>query len=108
MPSQLDFSTNIGGTSGNKSTGATVNSGFIPVRVKKVNITPSEDQKSLFQTAGEYWGIGAITFEALNKSKAISEFPDGSIALPINTSVRTLPLVNEIVFVIQGPSRNRL
>ena len=108
MPSQLDFSTNIGGTSGNKSTGATVNSGFIPVRVKKVNITPSEDQKSLFQLAGEYWGVGAITFEALNKSKAISEFPDGSIALPINTSVRTLPLVNEIVFVIQGPSRNRV
>ena len=108
MPSQLDFSTNIGGTSGNNSTGTNVNSGFIPVRVKKVNITPSEDQKSLFQLAGEYWGIGAITFEALNKSKAISEFPDGSIALPINTSVRTLPLVNEIVFVIQGPSRNRV
>ena len=108
MPSQLDFSTNIGGTSGNKSTGATVNSGFIPVRVKKVNITPSEDQKSLFQTAGEYWGIGAITFEALNKSKALSEFPEGSIALPINTTVRTLPLVNEVVFVIQGPSRNRV
>ena len=108
MPSQLDFSTNIGGTSGNNSTGTNVNSGFIPVRVKKVNITPSEDQKSLFQLAGEYWGVGAITFEALNKSKAISEFPDGSIALPINTSVRTLPLVNEIVFVIQGPSRNRV
>ena len=48
MPSQLDFSTNIGGTSGNNSTGTNVNSGFIPVRVKKVNITPSEDQKSLF------------------------------------------------------------
>ena len=108
MPSQLDFSTNIGGTSGNNSTGTNVNSGFIPVRVKKVNITPSEDQKSLFQLAGEYWGVGAITFEALNKSKAISEFPDGSIALPINTSIRTLPLVNEIVFVIQGPSRNRV
>ena len=108
MPSQLDFSTNIGGTSGNNSTGTNVNSGFIPVRVKKVNITPSEDQKSLFQLAGEYWGVGAITFEALNKSKAISEFPDGSIALPINTSVRTLPLVNDIVFVIQGPSRNRV
>ena len=108
MPNQLDFSTNIGGTSGNNSTGTNVNNGFIPVRVKKVNITPSEDQKSLFQLAGEYWGVGAITFEALNKSKAISEFPDGSIALPINTSVRTLPLVNEIVFVIQGPSRNRV
>ena len=108
MPSQLDFSTNIGGTSGNNSTGTNVNSGFIPVRVKKVNITPSKDQKSLFQLAGEYWGVGAITFEALNKSKAISEFPDGSIALPINTSIRTLPLVNEIVFVIQGPSRNRV
>ena len=108
MPSQLDFSTNIGRTGGNNSTGTNVNSGFIPVRVKKVNITPNEDQKSLFQLAGEYWGVGAITFEALNKSKAISEFPDGSIALPINTSVRTLPLVNEIVFVIQGPSRNRV
>ena len=108
MPNQLDFNTNIGGTSGNNSTGTNVNNGFIPVRVKKVNITPSEDQKSLFQLAGEYWGVGAITFEALNKSKAISEFPDGSIALPINTSVRTLPLVNEIVFVIQGPSRNRV
>ena len=108
MFNALDFSTNIGGTSGNNSTGTNVNSGFIPVRVKKVNITPSEDQKSLFQLAGEYWGVGAITFEALNKSKAISEFPDGSIALPINTTVRTLPLVNEIVFVIQGPSRNRV
>ena len=109
MPSQLDFSKNIGSTSNRNSfNGISDAPGFIPVRVKKVNIVPEENEESLFQNAGEYWGVGAITFEALNRSTAITDIPQGTIALPLNTSVRTLPLVNEIVFVTLGPSRSRL
>ena len=108
MPSQLDFSRNIGGSTKGGNVSQSSGGGFIPVRVKKVNIIPSEDQQSLFVNAGKYWGIGCITFEALNKSTPVTEFPQGSIAIPLNTSVRTLPLVNEIVYVIQGPSRKRL
>jgi len=109
MPTQLDFSRSIGNTTnGNSSNGISDAPGFIPVRVKKVNIIPEENEESLFQNAGEYWGVGAITFEALNRSTAITDIPQGTIALPLNTSVRTLPLVNEIVFVTLGPSRSRL
>jgi len=109
MPNQLDFSKNIGSPSNRSPFNGSSNiNGFIPVRVKKVNIIPEKNQQSLFQTAGEYWGVGAITFETLKNSTAITDIPQGTTALPLNTSVRTLPLVNEIVFVILGPSRNRL
>ena len=107
MPSSLDFSKTIGRTSsgGSNLPPAT---GFIAVRVTEVNITPNEDEESLFQVMNKYWGVGAIRFEALNQPKPITDIPEGTVAIPLNSSVRTLPLINEIVYVILGPSRQRV
>ena len=108
MPDKLDFSKSFGSSRNIGSSNRSGLIGFIPVRVKQVNIKPSEDKRSLFRIAGGYWGIGAISFESLKQSSSTSQFPKGSIALPLNNNVRTLPLINEIVYVILGPSFSRV
>lgn len=102
----ISFSNNFGSTTTGGSTTPSL-SGFIPVRVKDVNIVPRDNDKSLFQNSEKYWGVGSIRFEALNQSGPITNFPAGSIAFPLNTNLRTLPIVNEVVFVILGPSKKR-
>ena len=47
MPSQLDFSSQLGGSTNNNSGGIS-SGGFIAVRVVDVNILPNENKKSLF------------------------------------------------------------
>ena len=52
---------------GNTAVGSLPNSsGFIPVRVVEVNITPDDNEKSLFKVQEDYWGVGSIRFESLN------------------------------------------
>ena len=36
--------------------------GFIPVRVVEVNITPDDNETSLFKVQENYWGVGSIRF----------------------------------------------
>ena len=101
----LDFSANFG--AGSQTVGSPnlfETNYFYPVRVKEVNITPNNNSKSLFQIAGEYNSLGCIRFEPLNQSTALSEINSGKYAIPLNSNIRTLPLVNEIVLVIAAPS----
>jgi hypothetical protein len=94
---------------GNSSGGSLPNSpGFIPVRVTEVNITPDDNEKSLFKVQSEYWGVGSIRFESLNEAQNLNGNLQDYIALPLNINIRTLPLVNEIVFVILGPSKENM
>lgn len=87
--------------------GSIVGQYFQIARVKSVILGPTNPPFG--QPVPEYKGprdIGAITFELLysplstSKSKAVSE-----PAYPMWYFVKQLPLVNEIVFIISGPSR---
>ena len=105
MPNYLDFGGSFG-SSNSKNLSASSNFvGFVPVRVKTVNLIPKDNSTSVFKNGDEYWGVGTIQFEPINQNTPITELDGGSIALPLNNNLRTLPVVNEIVYVIQGPSR---
>ena len=74
--------------------------------IKKIIALTFLMSNSLLANEPKDWQLG---FQK-SASKSMSDivwFHDYMI-LPIITSIRTLPLVNEIVFVIQGPSRNRV
>ncbi len=82
--------------------------GFIPVRVTEVNITPNEEDSSLFKVQSGYWGVGSIRFESLNEAQNLRGNVRNNIALPLNLNIRTLPIINEVVFVILGPSKESI
>ena len=87
------------------STSPTLGSGrMFPVRVTDISLSSSTHPQSLFQVTKGWSGIGAIRFEPLNEGGIPKEFPQGNIALPLDTNFKKLPLVNEIVFIIAGPS----
>ena len=94
---------------GNSSGGGFPNlTGFVPVRVTEVNIAPDDNEKSLFKVQEDYWGVGSIRFESLNEAQNLRGDLRNNIALPLNINIRTLPLVNEIVFIILGPSKENM
>jgi hypothetical protein len=113
MRNQLDFSSQLGGNSNKSTNDNLLSGGFIPVRVVEVNIIPEKNNKSLFQVAGpgddskKYNNLGCIKFQMLNQTTPTSDLPSGNIAFPINQNVRSLPLINEIVLVIAGPSSRK-
>ena len=82
------------------------NGGLLPARVIDISLVTSTNGKSIFQTTGEFANIGAIKFELLGNSTSKEDFPQGPIAYPLNNNVRKVPLINEIVFIIAGPSRD--
>jgi len=77
---------------------------MFPVRVIDISLSSSSNPQSLFQITKGWWGIGAIRFELLNEGSTPKEFPQGNIALPLDSNFKKLPLINEIVFIIAGPS----
>ena len=102
----LEFGQFFGGSTG--GVGLPNISSFIPVRVTEVNITPDENESSLFQTQEKYWGVGSIRFESLNEAQNPQGNVRNNVALPLNINIRTLPLINEVVFIILGPSKEIL
>ena len=82
------------------------NGGLLPARVIDISLVTSTNGASIFQTAGEYANIGAIKFELLGNNSTRENFPQGPIAYPLDNNVRKVPLINEIVFIMSGPSRN--
>ena len=82
------------------------NGGLLAARVIDISLVTSTNGASIFQTTGEYANIGAIKFELLGNGNSKENFPQGPIAYPLDTNVRKVPLINEIVFIMSGPSRN--
>jgi hypothetical protein len=82
------------------------NGGLLAARVIDISLVTSTNGASIFQTSGEYANIGAIKFELLDNSNTKENFPQGPIAYPLDTNVRKVPLINEIVFIMSGPSRD--
>ena len=82
------------------------NGGLLAARVIDISLTTSTNGASIFQTSGEWANIGAIKFELLGNSTSKENFPQGPIAYPLDNNIRKVPLINEIVFIMSGPSRN--
>jgi hypothetical protein len=59
------------------------------------------DQHPQFNIVGQYNGIGAIFYEIVN---ALGKTSGNNFALPYNAQLKTYPLVNEIVLLINSPS----
>ena len=79
-------------------------------RVIDVNIEPSGDGQSIFQTSGGWSAIGCIKFETLNRSsnQPGNNFPQGNIAIPLDNNIKKIPALNEIVLIHPGPSPKEL
>jgi len=59
------------------------------------------NQHPQFNIVGQYNGIGAIFYEIVN---AVGKTSGNNFALPYNAQLKTYPLVNEIVLLINSPS----
>lgn len=79
-------------------------------RVIDVNIEPSGDSQSIFQSSGGWVNIGCIKFESLNRSsnQPGNNFPQGNIAIPLDNNIKKIPTLNEIVLIHSGPSPKAL
>jgi len=108
MPVNSQFPTigNSAFSSNNKPTSVLANGGLLAARVIDISLTTSTNGASIFQTSGEWANIGAIKFELLGNSSTKENFPQGPIAYPLDNNIRKVPLINEIVFITSGPSRN--
>ena len=82
------------------------NGGLLAARVIDISLVTSTNGASIFQTSGEWANVGAIKFELLGNSTSKENFPQGPIAYPLDNNIRKVPLINEIVFITSGPSRN--
>tara|TARA_R110001606_G_scaffold337098_1_gene485077 strand:+ start:977 stop:1978 length:1002 start_codon:yes stop_codon:yes gene_type:complete len=79
-------------------------------RVIDVNIEPSSNGQSIFQTSGGWAYIGSIKFETLNRSsnQPGNTFPQGNVAIPLDTNIKKIPALNEIVLIYSAPSPKEL
>jgi hypothetical protein len=59
------------------------------------------DEHPQFNVVGQWNGVGAIFYEIVN---ALGQTSGNNFALPYNAQLKTYPLVNEIVLLINSPS----
>lgn len=74
---------------------------IFPARVKDIILQPSTDPNSLFAQNKGYPSIGFITFHPLY-SVVDSQNKANLVAAPMDVNLRRLPLINEIVLIIQS------
>lgn len=94
------LSQNFGTTSINLSSGNS-NTGLTPVRV--IDIILDENHPE-YVKYGNSNSIGAIKFTYIDRKTDTEDIQSLPVAFPISSTIRTLPLKNEIVFITQGPS----
>lgn len=74
---------------------------IFPARVKDIILQPNTDPNSLFALNKGYPSVGFITFHPLY-SVVDSQNKANLIASPMDVNIRRLPLINEIVLIIQS------
>ena len=78
------------------------NTQIIPVRVKFVSLN-GNDYPATWKKYGEYAGMGGILYEEIN-NPGTEKIETLSFATPLNSNIQTLPVINEIVFIISLPN----
>ena len=74
---------------------------IFPVRVKYIFFN-DKDYPTQWDDYGQYASIGSILFEEINNpgNKSLDSF---SLARPLYSNIKLLPLINEIVYVMSLP-----
>ena len=75
---------------------------ILPVRVKFVALN-SDSFPVTWKKYGEYLGMGGILFEELN-NPGNTNLESLTFATPLHSNLKTLPLINEIVYIISLPN----
>lgn len=94
------LSHNFGATSTNLSTGNS-NTGLTPVRVIDIILDETHPEYSKYGSSNS---VGAIKYAYIDRKIDTQDSQALPVAFPISSTIRTLPLKNEIVFITQGPS----
>ena len=98
----MPLSPNFGGlVEGGKSGKGGKKSPFFPARVKEIILQPSTNANSLFAQNNGYPSMGYISFHPLN-SVVDTENSANLIASPLEINIRRLPLINEVVLILQS------
>ena len=96
-----NFGNVVGGESSGKGGGGTTS--YFPARVKEVVTNDSTDPKSLFVQNGGWASLGFISFHPLF-GPVDSNDKGNLIAKPLFGNFTQIPLVNEIVLILQAPN----
>jgi hypothetical protein len=77
-------------------------------KVYGVVTTKDTPTKELFDKAGGFNGIGTVFYRTYNTSKEVSENVEAStslsMALPLNPSIQSIPLIGELIHLLDLPS----
>jgi hypothetical protein len=77
-------------------------------KVYGVVTTENTPTKELFEKAGGFNGIGTVFYRIYNTSKEVLETIDAlgplAQAIPLNPQVQSIPLIGELIYLIDGPS----
>lgn len=95
-----NFGNLVGGESSGKSGGTT---SYFPARVKEVVTSDSTDPKSLFVQNGGWASLGFISFHPLFGPVDAND-KASLIAKPLFSNFTQIPLINEIVLILQAPN----
>ena len=96
-----NFGNVVGGESSGKGGGGTTS--YFPARVKEVVTNDSTDPKSLFVQNGGWASLGFISFHPLF-GPVDGNDKGNLIAKPLFGNFTQIPLVNEIVLILQAPN----
>lgn len=99
----MKLSTGFNSFNSNDSSQAGVNRSIYPARVVDIILDESHPE---YDKYGKDFCIGAIKYSPIDRILDESSPENFPIAYPLDPSLRKLPLKNEIVLLISGPSRN--
>lgn len=99
MPLSPNFGGEVSGIGKRDKRGAKPQ--IFPARVKDIILQPSTNPNSLFAQNKGYPSIGYISFHPLY-TVVDSENKANLVAAPIDINLRRLPLINEVVLIIQS------
>lgn len=94
------LSQNFGATNVNQPSGVS-NTGLTPVRVVDIILDETHPEYAKYGSSNS---VGAIKYTYVDRQISIQDTQALPVAFPISSTIRTLPLKNEIVFITQGPS----
>lgn len=80
-------------------------SGIFPARVR-FSILDDKTEPEVFKSFGEWSSIGCVFFSKLNNPNPSGDFTSDNFAKPLFPNDKTIPLENEIIYILPLPSSN--
>ena len=91
------------GISSNSPSNENISTEFFLARVVDISINSNSE---LFDDTGGWGGIGSIKFQKLDKvvNPSVKSEENTTFATPLNSQIKSYPLVNELVLILKGPA----